>query len=126
MITQYIAVGLGGVIGVITRISLSKFLPSMIFGIPFQLLFLNSLGCFVMGILVQLTASYLLESYTIKHFLMPGLLGGFTTFSGFALDFGYLIEKDEYISATFYVMLSVGFSLGCFFLGEKITKVFII
>jgi len=85
----------------------------------------GSLGCFIMGILAQLTTSYWLESDTIKHFLMPGLLGGLTTFSGFALDFGSLIEKDEYISATLYVMLSVGLSLGCFFLGTKITKIFI-
>lgn len=125
MITQYIAVGLGGALGAITRVGLSKLLPLITVGIPFQLLFINSLGCFIMGILAQLTTSYWLESDTIKHFLMPGLLGGLTTFSGFALDFGSLIEKDEYISTTLYVMLSVGLSLGCFFLGTKITKIFI-
>ena len=27
-----------------------------------------------------------------EYFLMPGILGGLTTFSGFALDFGYLID----------------------------------
>ena len=123
MISQYIAVGLGGALGAITRICLSKILPSMIAGVPFQLLIINILGCFIMGILVQLTTSYWLESESIKHFLMSGLLGGFTTFSGFTLDFGSLIEKDKYMSATFYLMLSVWLSIACFFLGTKITKV---
>lgn len=53
---------------------------------------------------------------------MSGLLGGFTTFSGFALDFGSLIEQEKYMPAIFYVMLSVGLSLSCFFLGIKTTK----
>ncbi len=62
MITQYIAVGLGGALGAITRVGLSKLLPLITVGIPFQLLFINSLGCFIMGILAQLTTSYWLES----------------------------------------------------------------
>jgi CrcB protein len=76
----------------------------------------------IIGILTQLASFYWLESENIKYFLMSGLLGGFTTFSGFALDFGSLIEQEKYMPAIFYVMLSVGLSLSCFFLGIKITK----
>ncbi len=122
MILQYIAVGLGGALGSIIRIYLSKILALTIFGIPFQLLAINVLGSFIMGILTQLASLYWLESENIKYFLMSGLLGGFTTFSGFALDFGLLIEQEKYMPAIFYVMLSVGLSLSCFFLGIKITK----
>jgi CrcB protein len=126
MILQYIAVGLGGALGSIIRIYLSKTLALTIFGIPFQLLAVNVLGSFIMGILTQLASLYWLESENIKYFLISGLLGGFTTFSGFALDFGLLIEQEKYMPAIFYVMLSVGLSLSCFFLGLKITKLFTI
>ena len=34
MVSQYIAVGLGGAIGAVTRIAISRILPSTIIGIP--------------------------------------------------------------------------------------------
>ena len=49
MVVHYIAVGVGGAIGAIIRIALSKILPSTIIGIPFQLLVINSLGCFAIS-----------------------------------------------------------------------------
>ena len=125
MVVHYIVVGLGGAIGAIIRIALSKILPSTIIGIPFQLLIINSLGCLAMGLLAQLSVSYWITSDNIKYFLMPGILGGLTTFSGFALDFGYLIEKNEYGLAILYAILSFGISICCFFLGSKIAKLFI-
>lgn len=125
MISHYIAIGVGGAIGAIARVSLSKILPLVIFGIPFQLLFINSLGCFLMGVVVKLTTSYWITSDNIKYFLMPGILGGLTTFSGFALDFGSLVGKDEYISAISYAIFSFVLSISCFFLGIKITKIFV-
>ena len=125
MVVHYIAVGVGGAIGAIIRIALSKILPSTIIGIPFQLLVINSLGCLAMGLLAQLSVSCWITSDNIKYFLMPGILGGLTTFSGFALDFGYLIEKDEYGLAILYSILSFGISICCFFLGSKIAKLFI-
>lgn len=125
MVVHYIVVGLGGAIGAIIRIALSKILPSTIIGIPFQLLIINSLGCLAMGLLAQLSVSYWITSDNIKYFLMPGILGGLTTFSGFALDFGSLIEKNEHSIAIAYAILSFGVSICCFFLGVKITKLFI-
>jgi fluoride ion exporter CrcB/FEX len=78
-----------------------------------------------MGILAQLALSCWITSDNIKYFLMPGILGGLTTFSGFALDFGSLIEKNEYSIAVSYAILSFGISICCFFLGSKIAKLFI-
>jgi len=125
MVSQYIVVGLGGAIGAVTRIAISRILPSTIIGIPFQLLIINSIGCLAMGILSQLAVSCWITSDNIKYFLMPGVLGGLTTFSGFALDFGSLIEKNEYSIAVSYAILSFGISICCFFLGSKIAKLFI-
>ena len=125
MVVHYIVVGLGGAIGAIIRIALSKILPSTVIGIPFQLLVINSLGCLTMGLLAQLSVSCWITSDNIKYFLMPGVLGGLTTFSGFALDFGSLIEKNEYSIAVSYAILSFGISICCFFLGNKIAKLFI-
>ena len=66
MVSQYIAVGLGGAIGAVTRIAISRILPSTIIGIPFQLLIINSIGCLAMGILSQLAVSCWITSDNIK------------------------------------------------------------
>jgi CrcB protein len=44
---------------------------------------------------------------SIKLFLTTGILGGFTTFSAFALDAAALWERGDSMSATVYVPGSV-------------------
>jgi CrcB protein len=48
---------------------------------------------------------------------MTGVLGGFTTFSAFSLETMTLIERGQVGSATLYVVLSVGLSVGGLALG---------
>jgi CrcB protein len=52
-----------------------------------------------------------------RLFLITGILGGFTTFSSFSLDFAMLFERGATISAMLYVAGSVGVSLLAIFLG---------
>lgn len=124
MTLHYFAVGCGGALGAIARVALSKLLPATILGIPFSILGINVLGCLVMGILVEVMALYLPVSETTRYFLISGLLGGFTTFSAFALEFGLLFEKSQYFSAIIYASLSVILSISLFFLGIKIVRFF--
>jgi len=58
----------------------------------------------------------------MRHFLSQGFLGGFTTFSAFALEFGLLYEKGNYWTACIYAILSIMLSLGAFFAGMKLLK----
>ncbi|MBN2479159.1 MAG: CrcB family protein [Parachlamydiales bacterium] len=124
MNTGYLFVGLGGALGAILRVALSRFLPSFILNIPLKILCINVLGCFILGILTQILALHWQTSINMRHFLIQGFLGGFTTFSAFALEFGLLYEKGSYISAIIYATLSVVFSIIFFFGGLKIIKIF--
>ncbi len=124
MLPSYIAVGFDGAFGAIARVALSKILPNVIFGIPFQILFVNILGCFLMGILTELITLNLPISQNLKYFLISGFLGGFTTFSAFSFEFGSLFEKSDYLAAIFYATLSFGLSIGLFFVGTKIIRIF--
>ena len=55
-------------------------------------------------------------SNEMRLFLITGILGGFTTFSAFALDFAVLVERRDLIGAAGYVLASVGLSIiACFF-----------
>ena len=124
MISHYIATGLGGAVGAITRIYLGKTLPSTILGIPFNIMCVNILGCLIMGLLTELMTLHWSIPDNTKYFLVSGFLGGFTTFSTFALEFGLLFEKQEYISAIIYATLSFTLSIIFFFTGIKIIRLF--
>ena len=101
MISYYIAIGLGGGAGAILRVALGKLLPTVILGIPFQILLVNILGCLMMGLLTEMLPMYEYISNNILSFLISGFLGGFTTFSSFTLEFGLLFERQEYLLAIY-------------------------
>lgn len=120
-----LATGIGGGLGAIARLLLSAILPArLILIMPIQILLINVLGCYAMGVITELFALYLSGSIITQTFLTTGFLGGFTTFSSFSLEFGLLIKSHHYWLAIIYVLLSVGLGLIGFFLGAKTVKLF--
>lgn len=123
MILDYILVGLGGALGALARVALGKLLPIAAMGIPVPILCINVLGCFFMGGLTTALSGYGAEASSMRTFLATGCLGGFTTFSAFAFEFGSLYEKNFYGSALLYATFSVTLSLIFFFVGAKLSRV---
>lgn len=124
MMIHYLLTGLGGAIGAMARLLISKLLPSAFFGLPIPTLVINVLGCFVMGILTEWFALYWSAPDKIRYFLVSGFLGGFTTFSAFSLEFGLLFQKNELILSGLYLFLTVFLSLCFFFAGIKLVRLF--
>jgi len=124
MNATYFLVGLGGATGAIARVVLSRILPSSVWGMPVKILFINILGCFLIGLLTGIMTFYWSASINTRHFLIQGFLGGFTTFSAFALEFGLLHDKGANIIAIVYAILSVVLSLTFFFVGLKFIRIF--
>jgi fluoride exporter len=118
---HYLLVGLGAAFGAMSRFGMAQILPASIYNIPLQILTVNILGCFLMGLLSTALETIHI-SYSLKLLLLTGFLGGFTTFSSFALDFGLLTEKNATGSALIYAFLSVTLSILAFFIGLKIIK----
>ncbi|OCZ68646.1 protein CrcB, partial [Achromobacter xylosoxidans] len=52
---------------------------------PYATLATNVIGCFVMGLITELLALKFSVSQPTRLFLTTGIVGGFTTFSTFAL-----------------------------------------
>ena len=121
---QYVFIGLGGAIGAIARVAFSRILPSFVLTIPFKILCINVIGCFAMGMLTEILSFYWSGSINLRHFLVQGILGGFTTFSAFSLEFGLLYEKGLYGTAVAYALLSFVLSIGFFFGGLKMIRTF--
>lgn len=119
----YIIIGCGGALGAIMRIALSKILPFVVMGIPLPILTINIIGCFLIGFLTEIIIAVPI-SENWKYFLVPGFLGGFTTFSSFALEADLLIRKNDYFPAVIYISLSVFGSLIVCFLGMRFGRIF--
>jgi len=118
-------VGLGGALGAMGRVGLMRVLPSSLWNLPIKILLVNVIGCFIIGLLTESGAFFGNLPESVRHFLFQGFLGGFTTFSAFALEFGLLNGKGWTGLALLYVLLSVGLSLLFFFLGLKLVRIFV-
>ena len=89
---------------------------------PWSTFIVNVLGCFLMGLLIGLMALRLNVGNEMRAFLTTGILGGFTTFSAFSLDFAVLVERKAYAAAGFYAAGSVVLSLAAVFLGLALVR----
>jgi len=93
-------------------------------GFPWGTLFVNLAGCFVMGVFMEVLVRRLNASNEVRLFVATGVLGGFTTFSAFALDFAVLWQRDAVVTSFAYVLVSVVGSLASVFLGLWLARSF--
>jgi CrcB protein len=111
---------LGGGIGSALRHGMN-ILCARFFGLsfPWGTFAVNLIGSFAIGWLAAFFAfrAGLGWTQSTRLFLITGILGGFTTFSSFSLDFAMLFERGATTSAVLYVIGSVGISLIAIFLG---------
>jgi CrcB protein len=84
---------------------------------PWGTLVVNLVGCFAMGVFVEILARRFGASSELRLFVATGLLGGFTTFSAFSLDVAVLWQRGEMGPAAAYAVASVLGSLVALFTG---------
>ena len=113
---NYVIVFFGGGIGAAARYAMNLGVGRIAAStFPWHTLAVNIIGCFAMGALTQGMAMRLNLSNETRLFLTTGILGGFTTFSAFALDFAVLVERRDILGAAGYALASVGLSIiACF------------
>jgi len=92
---------------------------------PYGTLFVNIIGCFLMGVLIEYLTKTLPHSMELRAFLAVGVLGGFTTFSAFAMDAITMFERGELSSAIIYALSSVVFSILAVFAGLMAVRLLI-
>jgi fluoride exporter len=89
---------------------------------PWGTVIVNIVGSFTMGVLIAVMALRWSTSQEIRAFLTTGILGGFTTFSAFSLDFATLFERRAFELAGTYAAASVALSLLAIFAGLWLTR----
>jgi CrcB protein len=118
-----LAVAAGGVTGAVARylvyIAVGHLLGS---GFPYATLIVNIVGSFAMGVLVETMALGWNASIEMRLFLTTGILGAFTTFSAFSLDFALLYERRAFALCALYTIASVVLSVGALFAGLYLVR----
>ena len=116
-------VAMGGAIGSSFRylvgVAATRFLG---IGFPWGTMIVNITGSFIMGVLIALLALRFSVGNEVRAFLAIGVLGGFTTFSSFALDVVSLYEKKQYFASMGYISISVMGSILALFLGLFVVR----
>ncbi|MGQ0456523.1 MAG: fluoride efflux transporter CrcB [Hyphomicrobium sp.] len=108
----------GGAIGAGARYLVSHAFAARGFvAFPWATLTINVVGCFLMGVLIEALAQRYQGSPELRTFLATGILGGFTTFSAFSIEFANLFERGETLAAATYAIASVALTLMAVFAG---------
>lgn len=122
-LVPYMLVFLGGGIGSASRLAVNRLAHQLSGpGFPAGTMAVNIGGCFVMGVLAGLFAFSVDAPQHVRLFLMTGLLGGFTTFSAFALDIAVLYERGNLAAAAGYMAASVIISIAALFAGLALVR----
>jgi fluoride exporter len=119
----YVAIAIGGTLGCWGRYGMTLLIQA-IWGreFPYATLSINVLGSFLMGFLFIETLERLTIGPYFRIGVLTGFLGGFTTFSTFAMESLLLAEQGEAIKSALYVALSVGLGLLAAFAGAYIAR----
>ncbi len=121
MLTHYLLLGLGGVLGTFLRYWMVIIIPNMGIGGSslYSITLINWLGSFLFTFLFTWLGSHtqIEASSNLRVFLFVGFLGSFTTFSTFSFEALGFLQKKAVNQAFLYIMASVGGSLLLAWLG---------
>jgi CrcB protein len=74
---------------------------------PWGTLLINLTGCFLLGLIGQITLNRMMISPDWRVAITVGFFGGYTTFSSFGWETAKMLEGGEWLPATGYVAASV-------------------
>ena len=114
----WIAVAVGGALGSLARHWINVEIGHRLERALWATFVVNVAGCVIVGALAGRIASGRLHlTPLVRTFVFVGVLGGFTTFSTFALDTFTLGHGGQHEAAVWNVIGQVGLGLGAVWLG---------
>jgi len=82
----------------------------------------NVLGCLIAGVLLGLSERFEFLTAETRILIFSGMLGGFTTFSAFAVETVTLLKRGDSVTAVSYVLLSVVMGIGALLVGWSLSQ----
>ncbi|MFF3306273.1 fluoride efflux transporter CrcB [Streptomyces sp. NPDC002952] len=105
-------VALGGGVGATARYAVSLLWPTRTGGFPWATFGVNVAGCAVIGVFMVVITDVWAAHRLVRPFFGTGVLGGFTTFSTYAVDIQRLVDTGHirtgfaYLAATLCAALA--------------------
>lgn len=120
---KLIYVGIGGFIGASLRYMISIF-SSKFFNthLSYGTLIVNIMGGFLIGFIMEVSATTKVISPNLRLFLTTGMLGGLTTFSTFSYETVMLFTNTHYLWGMMNICLNVCLSLAGVIMGRIIAQ----
>ncbi len=103
------AVGVGGALGTLARYGLDRAFPVAISRFPWTTLAINLTGSFLLGLVLYIVFERRPPSRLLRPFLAIGVLGGYTTFSTFAVE---VAQRAPHHAGTAIIYVAVSIVLG--------------
>lgn len=106
------AVSVGGGVGASARYGASLLWPTVPGTFPWTTFCVNLIGCAVIGVFMVIITDVWAAHRLVRPFFGTGVLGGFTTFSTYAVDIQRLVDKGHaatglaYLAATMLAALA--------------------
>jgi fluoride exporter len=115
---ELILLAVGAVVGAFLRYIMVAS-PQTIAGLPVNVLAVNVIGSFILGLFSVLAVALNLNSnYTLL--VGTGFCGAFTTMSSFALETSNLMDNNRFLLVALNILANVGLSLGAIIGGKVV------
>ena len=116
-------VAAGGALGASLRFISSSFFNLFYPNLPIGTFFVNVLGSFIVGLLINTLEMKNYSEIFIKYFLIICVLGSYTTFSAFSYEVIELYNNKKFLLSIIYILASVFSCIVAAYAGYTINKV---
>ncbi len=120
MLKECLLVMLGGGLGAVFRYIISNLLSKRFDRAHWATFWVNTSGCFLMGLLLEILLGHTNYLYT---FIIIGIIGSYTTFSTFEYENIDLIAHEQYAEFLKYSTYSCIFGILGIFLGLYVGEI---
>ncbi|GAA3062456.1 CrcB protein [Streptomyces olivoverticillatus] len=116
------AVSVGGGAGAAARYGTGLLWPTAEGAFPWTTFLINAVGCALIGVLLVTIAERRSTHRLVRPFLGTGVLGGFTTFSTYAVDAQRLLENGRVGSALAYLAVTLASAMAAVWAAAALTR----
>lgn len=130
MLLSFLIVGAGGAIGAMARFGMTMGLLRYSNVLPVGTLISNLLGCFIMGIVVQMLAriAWFADGGIVtdhnRLLFAVGFCGAFTTLSALVLEMSTMMQRNDTSLAFAYLVITLLGGFAAFHGGAVLLKMF--
>ncbi len=107
----------GGAVGALARYGLGLALPHDSATFPLSTFLVNVVGGFLIGVVIVVITEWTTAHPLVRPFTVTGFLGGFTTFSTYAVDAEQLLAAGRVATALLYIAGTLAVAVAATWLG---------